>query len=75
MFSEFSTSQNFPQSLVGLQHTDHPIHQLLSRIFAIFSREYLNFRNIYLIPLNFTADMSSNFYELDKLTDALNLIQ
>ncbi|XP_053958896.1 uncharacterized protein LOC128863661 [Anastrepha ludens] len=54
---------NLQDHPIGLQVSDRALHQVMSRIFAIVLREKLNYRNISLVPLKYTSNISINQYE------------
>ncbi|XP_061400321.1 atrial natriuretic peptide receptor 1-like [Musca vetustissima] len=59
---------------IGLQVTSWPSHQLISRIFALFLREVLNYENVYLFPVMFNGNPNDVNYEAMKLTHIMDLI-
>uniref|UniRef100_W8B6W5 receptor protein-tyrosine kinase n=2 Tax=Ceratitis capitata TaxID=7213 RepID=W8B6W5_CERCA len=48
---------------IGLQISDHALHQVMSRIFAIVLREKLNYRNVSLVPFKYTTNVSQIKFE------------
>lgn len=61
---------------IGLQASQRPSHQILTRIFAIFLREILNIRNITIIPLEYPATSSNGTsYEETRLHYIFNMIK
>uniref|UniRef100_A0A1A9WXE3 receptor protein-tyrosine kinase n=1 Tax=Glossina brevipalpis TaxID=37001 RepID=A0A1A9WXE3_9MUSC len=61
---------------IGLQTSQSPSHQILTRIFAIFLSEILNIRNVSIVPLdNPVAVLNDISYEEKKLRTTLNMIK
>ncbi|XP_059221078.1 uncharacterized protein LOC106092877 isoform X2 [Stomoxys calcitrans] len=72
--SEIPFSPN--QEKIGLQITTWPSHQLITRIFAIFLREVLNYRNVSLFPIVFNEESKGNpqFEEQQRLSSTMDLM-
>jgi len=51
----FLENPRFPaqKAFLGLQVTNRATHQLMTRIFDIFLREVLNYKNVKIIPIQF----------------------
>lgn len=60
---ENNNSLPLKQLPVGLLVTNRVTHQLLTRLFAIFAREVLDFSNIWLVPYTYNGNLSSPHYE------------
>ncbi|KAL9927501.1 uncharacterized protein ACN427_000908 isoform 2-T5 [Glossina fuscipes fuscipes] len=61
---------------IGLQASQRPSHQILTRIFAIFLREILDIRNITIIPLEYPVTLlKDTSYEERRLRYIFNMIK
>lgn len=67
-----STNSTYHQSAIGIQVSYWPSHQIITRIFAIFLREILNYRNIIILPIEFNGDHEEEYYDGKRITSTLD---
>ncbi|KAI8119383.1 Gamma-aminobutyric acid type B receptor subunit 1 [Lucilia cuprina] len=75
-FSANNTSPNlsFRQSTIGIQVSYWPSHQIITRIFAIFLRDVLHYKNVYILPIEFNGNPEEDYYEGKRLSNTLDLL-
>ncbi|KNC22211.1 hypothetical protein FF38_01889 [Lucilia cuprina] len=69
-----SPNLSFRQSTIGIQVSYWPSHQIITRIFAIFLRDVLHYKNVYILPIEFNGNPEEDYYEGKRLSNTLDLL-